>query len=58
MVAEAPTSVSTFAFMMELGATEICGGSLGFLEQLICQSGWGVEQEMAVDDCFLCSNRS
>lgn len=26
MVAEALTSASTFAFMMELGATEICGG--------------------------------
>lgn len=41
MEAEALTPASAFAFMMELGAIEIWGGSLGLLDQLMAHLGVG-----------------
>lgn len=51
--AEAPTPESLFAFMVELGATEIRGDSLCLLEQLVCQLGAGYR---AGDGCRLLSS--
>lgn len=52
ILVEPPILELTFAFVIELGVTEMWGGSLGLLEQLMCQLGWSVKQETSADDFF------